>query len=218
MTASTTSPRPTTPPTTPAINTMFGPEEDSDFLSSSASTSVSSVEVDSAVVPVRVDVAKVVDGRDDCREASVVEAVGARMGDEGLVDFGVSAGAVVGDGSTEAVGGGAVDVEIADGDVDESVELDGAELDEEEEATDVTAVGPATGTGSAGAAEISKGGLYSKVLVKSSIIFRPYLSPGGKLLVPWTVPGMVHVKVPVFSTDALYLRISVSSVFIFVSI
>lgn len=118
------------------------------------------------------------------------------------MDFGVSAGAVVEGDSTE-VGGGTAGVEIADDGADGSVEIAGAVALGEGEETDVTAVGPATGTGSAGAAETSKGGLYSKVPVESSIIFRPYLSPTGKLLVPWTVLGMVHVKVPVFSTDAL---------------
>lgn len=160
MTASTTSASPTTPPVTPAINTMFAPGEDFDVAAPSASTCVL---VDCAAVPVRVDVANVVDGRDACREVSAAEVIGARMGDGRLVDFGVPAGAEVESDSTEAVGGGAAGVEITD-DADESAELDGAVAlgeEEEEEDTDVTAVGPATGTGSAGATEISKGGLYS---------------------------------------------------------
>lgn len=196
-TARITSPRPTTPAVAPAINIMLGPEAGPDLWSPDWVC----VLVDCAAVPVRVVVAKVVDGRDSCREVSEAMADGVEAGDEGLVDFGVSVGGVVEDGSREVVDG-ADEVEIVD-DVGESAELEGAEVADVDADADVMDVGPATGAGSAAATEMSKGGLYSKVLVKSSIILKPYLSPGGKLPVPWTVFGMVHVKVPEFSTDAL---------------
>lgn len=126
--------------------------------------------------------------------------VGAEVGG-GTAGFEVVIGAAVEDGSVAVVDDEEIGVEVEGGAVDDGKSV---EIADELLMADVggTDVGPATGTGSAATTEISNGGLYSKVLVKSSIIFRPYLSPAGKLPLPWTVPGMVHVKVPVFSTEA----------------
>lgn len=152
-----------------------------------------------AVVEDRVVVAKVVVGADDTREVEAAAAVGAEVGG-GTAEFEVVVGAAAVEDSSVAV---VDDEEIG---VEAEVVDDGklVEIADELLMADVggTDVGPATGTGSAATTEISNGGLYSKVLVKSSIIFKPYLSPAGKLPLPWTVPGMVHVKVPVFSTEA----------------
>lgn len=154
-----------------------------------------------AVVEDRVAVAKVVVGADDTREVEAAAVVGAEVGG-GTAEFEVVVGAAAVEDSSVAV----VDDEEIGVEVEAEVVDDGklVEIADELLMADVggTDVGPATGTGSAATTEISNGGLYSKVLVKSSIIFKPYLSPAGKLPLPWTVPGMVHVKVPVFSTEA----------------
>lgn len=56
----------------------------------------------------------------------------------------------------------------------------------------------AAGAGTA----MSKGGLYSKVPVRSSIILRPYLSPAGIFAESSKVLGTVHVYVPEFAVFA----------------
>jgi len=50
--------------------------------------------------------------------------------------------------------------------------------------------------------ERSNGGLYSKVLVASSMILKPYLSPFGIDPLSCSEFGMVHVKVPPLLMDA----------------
>ena len=50
--------------------------------------------------------------------------------------------------------------------------------------------------------ERSNGGLYSKVLVESSMILKPYLSPCGIDPLSCNEFGMVHVKVPSLLMDA----------------
>lgn len=157
----------------------------------------------------RVAVEKVVVGADDTREVEAAVLVGAEVGG-GTAGFGVVIGAAVEEGSVAVVDDEEIGVEVEGGAVDDGKSV---EIADELLMADVggTDVGPATGTGSAATTEISNGGLYSKVLVKSSIIFRPYFSLAGKLPLPWTVAGMVHVKVPVFSTEAFKLRVSVSS-------
>jgi len=50
--------------------------------------------------------------------------------------------------------------------------------------------------------ERSNGGLYSKVLVESSMILKPYLSPCGIAPLSCREFGMVHVKVPSLLMDA----------------
>lgn len=193
--ASAASPRPTTPAVTPAINTILGPEE-LDLRFRASWTSGFCVSVGCAA---RVVVAKVV-GRDI--EAPVLLAAGVEVGG---ISVEVSVEAVVEGGPASVVDGkeaGAEDsVGVEDVDDGKSVEIGG--LDVDDAGVDV---GPATGSGSEAATEISNGGLYSKVLVKSSIIFKPYLSPGGKLLVPAIVFGMFHVKVPVFEIEAFKIK------------
>ena len=50
--------------------------------------------------------------------------------------------------------------------------------------------------------ERSNGGLYSKVLVASSMILKPYLSPFGIAPLSCSELGMFHVKVPSLLMDA----------------
>lgn len=50
--------------------------------------------------------------------------------------------------------------------------------------------------------ERSNGGLYSKVLVESSMILKPYLSPCGIVPLSCSEFGMFHVKVPSLLMDA----------------
>lgn len=191
--ASPASPRPTIPAVTPAINTILGLEADLDSVV--CSVLGFSVSVGCAA---RVEVEKVV-VKDV--EAEVELAAGAEVSGRS-VELEVSVETVVEDGPASVVDGeeeAEVEDSVEDVDDGKSVEID--------ELMDVgTDVGPATGTGSAAAAEISNGGLYSKVLVKSSIIFKPYLSPAGKLPLPATVFGMFHVKVPVFEIEAFKIK------------
>lgn len=49
---------------------------------------------------------------------------------------------------------------------------------------------------------MSKGGLYSKVPVRSSIILIPYLSPAGIFVESSNVLGTVHVYAPEFAAFA----------------
>lgn len=183
--------RPTTPPTTPAINPTLGPEEEVPVLDSWLSDWAVCV---LAGLLVRVDVVRVVCWS-DCVVVSVGVTVGAGAGDEIPVDSEVTAVVVNPVGATdgelvETADGKPVELSDVDRDVDEEVDAD---VD-----TDDTDAEPA-----AGATVMSNGGLYSKVLVKSSRILKPYLSPAGKVLLPWRVLGMVHTKVPVFSIEAL---------------
>lgn len=198
--ASAASPRPTIPAVTPAINTILGPELDlASWVSGVSSVLDFSVSVGCVV---RVVVAKVV-GKNV--EVSVVLAVGAEVSGR-LAELEVSANAVVEDGPASVVNGKEEEVEdsVEAEDVDDGESLETGELmGVDRGAADV---GPATGAGSAAAAEISNGGLYSKVLVKSSIIFKPYLSPAGKLLLPTMVFGIFHVKVPVFEIEAFKIK------------
>lgn len=57
-------------------------------------------------------------------------------------------------------------------------------------------------TGTAAGTAISKGGLYSKVPVRSSMILMPYLLPAGIFAESSNVPGTVHVYVPEFAVFA----------------
>lgn len=50
--------------------------------------------------------------------------------------------------------------------------------------------------------ERSNGGLYSKLLVASSVILKPYLSPFGIAPLSCSELGMFHVKVPSLLMDA----------------
>lgn len=57
-------------------------------------------------------------------------------------------------------------------------------------------------TGTAAGTTISKGGLYSKVPVRSSMILIPYLLPAGIFAESSNVPGTVHVYAPEFAVFA----------------
>lgn len=112
-------------------------------------------------------------------------------------------------------GGSVVVVEAEESEVVDSwvVVLVGvAEMEEEEEGADVIEeVGDAVALRLPLAVELlkvepgierSNGGLYSKVLVASSVILKPYLSPFGIAPLSCSELGMFHVKVPSLLMDA----------------
>lgn len=175
---------------TPTISGMFGPGFE--------------VRLSAAFDCEGVGVALVVVARVDCGEVST-ELGTMSVGRSVLVDAGGWVVVEVGESEVDVVDSWVV--------VLVGVEVGVAEMEEEaEDETDVIEVvgdavtlrvplevaPPKVEPG----IERSNGGLYSKVLVESSMILKPYLSPCGIVPLSCSEFGMFHVKVPSLLMDA----------------